>query len=434
MTNSDGGFQFDFQKHDAAQPAVPPTVPENTEKTQAFDPLSFDQPTVATTPVSQTTQATQAMPPASEDGGTRVMPTIPISTEPAPTEAAATQVLQPISEPARPAAPAVMPPAIAPDNEFNTILQGDSDDQEDNKHHNAHHGGDKHIGAIIGAIIAVAVVAALATGGVMWWRSNSTKVAQTEALAQCKKAASKYDTAKKELTSAITQGQASAQTPSDQVADANTITTLNQALQDAATVADTASCDTSLSTDELKKQVSDMTDATTDAHNKTDAITAAIKAINSSKSTASENALKTNLTTAIEQAQSALNTSAGTVADESTRDALQSAISNANTVLGNATPSSADVNNAISALQKAIVDVNASITAKQQADAESAKKAEEAEEAENQQNQQNSSNADKEQSDSQADDQSNAQTNSQSSNDQTTNPSDTSTRTGNATN
>ena len=80
---------------------------------------------------------------------------------------------------------------------------------------------------------------------------------------------------------------------------------------------------------------------------------------------------------------------AGQVADESTRTALQNAISNANNVAGQSTPAQSDVNNAKSQLQKAASDVNASISAKQQADAEAQRKQQEQQNAANQNQNQN---------------------------------------------
>ena len=63
--------------------------------------------------------------------------------------------------------------------------------------------------------------------------------------------------------------------------------------------------------------------------------------------------LKSNLSSAVSQAQGILDNSAGNVADENTRTALQTAITEANTVASSSNPSEADVNNAISKLQKA---------------------------------------------------------------------------------
>lgn len=67
----------------------------------------------------------------------------------------------------------------------------------------------------------------------LWWHSNSSKASQAVALAECKVAAKQYTNAQKKLTTAISNGQTSAQTSTSDVADANTLTTLNRQLQDA---------------------------------------------------------------------------------------------------------------------------------------------------------------------------------------------------------
>ena len=198
---------------------------------------------------------------------------------------------------------------------------------------------------------------ALVVAGLLWWHSNSSKASQAVALAECKVAAKQYTNAQKKLTTAISNGQTSAQTSTSDVADANTLTTLNQALQDAGNPADTAKCDSSLNATELKSHTKELQNDASDMADKTDAINNAIKAVNTSKATADTNTLKSNLSSAISQAQGTLDNSAGSVADENTRTALQNAITEANTVMNGTSPSESDVNNAISKLQKAESDV-----------------------------------------------------------------------------
>ena len=210
---------------------------------------------------------------------------------------------------------------------------------------------------------------ALVVAGLLWWHSNSGKASQAVALAECKVAAKQYTNAQKKLTTAISNGQTSAQTSTSDVADANTLTTLNQALQDAGNPADTAKCDSSLNATELKSHTKELQNDASDMADKTDAINNAIKAVNTSKATADTDTLKSNLSSAISQAQGTLDNSAGSVADENTRTALQNAITEANTVMNGTSPSESDVNNAISKLQKAESDITASMQAKQQADA-----------------------------------------------------------------
>ena len=278
-------------------------------------------------------------------------------------DAAATQVFQPAALAASAQAqPAVMPPSIP----LNQVSDEDDSDGAEPRHGGS---GKKNTRKIVGIAVAVVAVIALVVAGLLWWHSNSSKASQAVALAECKVAAKQYTNAQKKLTTAISNGQTSAQTSTSDVADANTLTTLNQALQDADNPTDTAKCDSSLNATELKSHTKELQNDASDMADKTDAINNAIKAVNTSKATADTDTLKSNLSSAISQAQGTLDSSAGSVADENTRTALQNAITEANTVMNGTSPSESDVNNAISKLQKAESDVTASMQAKQQADA-----------------------------------------------------------------
>ena len=215
---------------------------------------------------------------------------------------------------------------------------------------------------------------ALVVAGLLWWHSNSSKASQAVALVECKVAAKQYTNAQKKLTTAISNGQASAQTSTSDVADANTLTTLNQALQDAGNPVDIAKCDSSLNTTELKSHTKELQNDASDMADKTDAINNAIKAVNTSKATADTDTLKSKLSSAISQAQGTLDNSAGSVADKNTRTALQNAITEANTVMNGTSPSESDVINAISKLQQADAAKQAQEEAQQKADQEAQQK------------------------------------------------------------
>ena len=307
------------------------------------------------------TAATQAYGASSTvSGETVAMPATQVASA---DDAAATQVFQPAALAASAQAqPAVMPPSIPLDQ----VSDEDDSDGTEPRHGGS---GKKNTRKIVSIAVAVVAVIALIVAGLLWWHSNSSKASQAVALAECKVAAKQYTNAQKKLTTAISNGQTSAQTSTSDVADANTLTTLNQALQDAGNPADTAKCDSSLNATELKSHTKELQNDASDMADKTDAINNAIKAVNTSKATADTNTLKSNLSSAISQAQGTLDNSAGSVADENTRTALQNAITEANTVMNGTSPSESDVNNAISKLQKAESDVTASMQAKQQADA-----------------------------------------------------------------
>lgn len=396
MTNSDGGFQFDFQQPE--EPGNPPKAPASGQAptpnpaapTAGQAPVSpvptaaapgqqqyvWDQATQTFRPVEQAPQttggetATQAIATPDNASTQLLQPDQPADTPSAPAPGdAATQVFQtmPATVEQQPAQPAVMPPTIPPADPFNDALAGDGPSADAPNH--AGNQPKRNIGKIVGIVIAVIAAIALIAGGVFLWSKSNGAVGKAAAQAECQVATKRLDAAGKKLTEAVSQGEAAAQTPSDQVADANTLNALNSALQDADSMQDTPKCDAS-NASELKQQTKDINDRIDDANSQADAINNAVKAVNDSKSAASTNSLKSNLTSAIQQAQTTLNNSAGAVADENTRTALQTAITNANNIAGSSNPSEADINNAISAMEKAESDVNASIQAKQQADAE----------------------------------------------------------------
>ena len=346
-----------FQPNQAEQPAV------DAEATQAFQPdrVMAIQPFEAQAMPNAETAATQAYGASSTvSGETVAMPATQVASA---DDAVATRVFQPAALAASAQAqPAVIPPSIP----LNQVSDEDDSDGAEPRHGGS---GKKNTRKIVGIAVAVVAVIALVVAGLLWWHSNSSKASQTVALAECKVAAKQYTNAQKKLTTAISNGQTSAQTSTSDVADANTLTTLNQALQDAGNPTDTAKCDSSLNATELKSHTQELQNDASDMADKTDAINNAIKAVNTSKATADTDTLKSNLSSAISQAQGALDNSADSVADENTRTALQNAITEANTVMNGTSPSESDVNNAISKLQKAESDVTASMQAKQQADA-----------------------------------------------------------------
>ena len=237
------------------------------------------------------TAATQAYGASSTvSGETVAMPATQVASA---DDAAATQVFQPAALAASAQAqPAVMPPSIPLDQ----VSDEDDSDGAEPRHGGS---GKKNTRKIVSIAVAVVAVIALVVAGLLWWHSNSSKASQAVALAECKVAAKQYTNAQKKLTTAISNGQTSAQTSTSDVADANTLTTLNQALQDAGNPADTAKCDSNLNATELKSHTKELQNDASDMADKTDAINNAIKAVNTSKATADTNTLKSNLSSAI---------------------------------------------------------------------------------------------------------------------------------------
>lgn len=352
-----------FQPMQPMQPAQPTMIVQpgdqatqafdfqSLQDTQAFTPGELQQPRVA----GQTAQATQAMP----------------ATQP-----------RTISTPTQ---PTILPPTIPPDDEDGND-GGDGKDSDGRKPIN---------GKVVGIAIAVIVVIALIVGGVIFFRSNSGKIAY----AACTKAQSSYNDAIKDLNTEATQAKQN--TPSaDAVDNQSTLDNLNKAISGAQSISTNASCSADMKTQELKTNTSSFKDATKDAKDAKKSIEQALDAATSSKDAKNTSALKSDLNANISTAQTVLNDSAGRVADESTRTALQDAISNANNVAGQSSPSQSDVSNAKSRLQKAVSDVNASISAKQQADAEAQRQQQEQQEAEKRAQEQNQNQSNSGQGDS----------------------------------
>ena len=376
-------------------------MPQATQATQAFPMPQTTQATQAfTMPMTQMTQATPETPDQMQ--ATQAFPTMPQTTQAMPAGTTvfgnqfdqATQVFNP--EGTRPrvagqtgprtvaasARPTMLPPTIPPDDE-------QDDDGQDGK---TPRRGNRKLsnGKIAGIVVAVIAVIALIAGGVMFFRSNSGKLAY----AACTRARSSYNNAVKTMNEEATQAQQNAPAASD-VDNQQTLTDLNQSIDDASSISTTATCSADMKASELKTNTTDFKSATKQAKDARKTIQDALEAANSSKDAKSATALKDDLNATISNAQAVLNNSAGQVADESTRTALQNAISNANNVAGQSSPAQSDVNNAKSQLEKAASDVNASISAKQQADAEAQRKQQE-------QEQQNANNQNQDQNQNQS--------------------------------
>lgn len=388
----------DFAAPGTAPSAVQPTqaMPQKTsaaqQPTQAMPQPTQAFPTMPTPPAASSTpdqlQATQAMP--TQLQATQAMPQTAPATQSTifgnqadqPTQVFTPDTAQPrVAGQTTPrtitasAQPTILTPTIPPNDHDDAKQDGTAPNKKARKLSN---------GKIAGIVIAAIAVVALIVAGVMFFRSNSGKLAY----AACTGAQSSYNDTVKKLNAEATQAQQNAPAAST-VDNQQTLTTLNQAIANASSVTTTASCSADMKANELKTNTTSFKNATKQAKEARKAIQDALEAANSSKDAKDVNALKADLNATISNAQNVLNNSAGQVADENTRTALQNAISNANNVAGQSTPAQSDVNNAKSQLQKAASDVNASISAKQQADAETQRKQQEQQNAANQNQNQN---------------------------------------------
>lgn len=264
--------------------------------------------------------------------------------------------------------PVTLPPSISPFDDSASDGPGSHGGANSGNTGSGKNGKGLSGGAIAAIVVTCVVVVALVAGGVWYFLSRGN--GKSAELALCTTEQSTYEKALDELHAEVANGQQVISSLSGQVSDTAALDKLQQALDDAGTVNAVASCDASMSADDLKTNMQTFRDATQQAEAKTKTVKDAADTANTNADAQNAAALKAVLSGVIEQAQNTLNDSAGSVADENTRTALQNAIANANNVFGQSQPTQADVDNAKSQLEKAMSDVNASIAAKQQADAE----------------------------------------------------------------
>lgn len=218
--------------------------------------------------------------------------------------------------------------------------------------------------SVIIAIVSVVLVAAAAVGGVLLWHNRENDADHTAALSTCTGASEEYNTARDALDQALADTKDEQAITADQVADAATVSSLSDAIDEANAISAAAACGTSLSAVDLQhnaKTNQDLAQQLTDSVGK---VTDAAKAVADSRDAKAE-ADKTNarnaLQTAVNDAQTLLDNSLWAVADNTTRVTLEEAINAANELLQQDNPDLAALQNAQAALQLASDGVNSSM-------------------------------------------------------------------------
>lgn len=214
------------------------------------------------------------------------------------------------------------------------------------------------------SITIVVLVAAVAVGGVLLWRNRENDAEHSAALSTCTSASETYNTARDALDQALADAKDEQAITADQVADAATVNSLSDAIDEANGIGEAAACGTSLSAVDLQhnaKTNQKLAQQLTDSSGK---VTDAAKAVADSRDAKTE-ADKTNarnaLQTAVNDAQTLLDNSLWAVADNTTRVTLEEAINAANELLQQDNPDLAALQNAQAALQSASDGVNASM-------------------------------------------------------------------------
>lgn len=214
------------------------------------------------------------------------------------------------------------------------------------------------------SITIVVLVAAVAVGGVLLWRNRENDAEHSAALSTCTSSSETYNTARDTLDKALADTKDEQAITADQVADAATVNSLSDAIDEANGIGEAAACSTSLSAVDLQhnaKTNQKLAQQLTDSAGK---VTDAAKAVADSRDAKTETD-KTNarnaLQTAVNDAQTLLDNSLWAVADNTTRVTLEEAINTANALLQQDDPDLKALQDAQTALQSASDGVNASM-------------------------------------------------------------------------
>lgn len=214
------------------------------------------------------------------------------------------------------------------------------------------------------SITIVVLVAAVAVGGVLLWRNRENDAEHSAALSTCTSSSEAYNTARDTLDKALADAKDEQAITADQVADAATVNSLSDAIDEANGIGEAAACSTSLSAVDLQhnaKTNQKLAQQLTDSAGK---VTDAAKAVADSRDAKTETD-KTNarnaLQTAVNDAQTLLDNSLWAVADNTTRVTLEEAINTANALLQQDDPDLKALQDAQTALQSAGDGVNASM-------------------------------------------------------------------------
>ena len=214
------------------------------------------------------------------------------------------------------------------------------------------------------SITIVVLVAAVAVGGVLLWRNRENDAEHSAALSTCTSSSETYNTARDALDQALADAKDEQAITADQVADAATVSSLSDAIDEANGIGEAAACGTSLSSVDLQhnaKTNQKLAQQLTDSAGK---VTDAAKAVADSrdaKAEADKANARNSLQTAVNDAQTLLDNSLWAVADNATRVTLEEAINTANALLQQDDPDLKSLQDAQTALQSASDGVNASM-------------------------------------------------------------------------
>ncbi|RSX51133.1 hypothetical protein D2E23_0978 [Bifidobacterium callimiconis] len=214
---------------------------------------------------------------------------------------------------------------------------------------------------IVAIVVAILVVIGLVVGVFVYWNSLKKDGAHSDAMTQCIAANNRVTIANDKLSKALSSTKDAQGIAGDQVADANTVSTLKTAVEEAGNMGKAKSCTYLASTEQLTAAAKDNSTLASKLEKSVKSLTAAAKAVTDSKQQKEIDTAKQQLQDLVATAQQTMTDSEGEVSDESTRTALQSAIDSANGVLANTDATVDDLNKAKTDLQSAVDAVTASM-------------------------------------------------------------------------
>ena len=231
-------------------------------------------------------------------------------------------------------------------------------------------------------VVAAGVVVVLVAAGFGGWKMYESRQHES-AMADCTQSVKAMQSSAKSAQATVGRYREAAGIQADQVQDAKTVDAMHRTIKTAGGIKpQVVVCDASMST-------SDLHAATSKARRTTDHLKAidrdyakAGKAVVASRDAKILEDAKSALAGKKDEAARLLGDSDGKVADNATRDALQKAIDQAGGVKGG---KAKDYQDAASALQSAVDQVNASMQAKSQADQQAAAQQQAAQQAQAQQ-------------------------------------------------
>ena len=214
-------------------------------------------------------------------------------------------------------------------------------------------------------VIAAVVVAVVAVAGLIAWRVSSNR-SHERALASCSRQVRTLQASERRVTGPSSDYRRAVAVKADQVKDAKTVDALRKTVRGMEDVKpQIIRCEASMS----KSGLQAATDKAKKLDDRYQSLDKSARAVIASRDAKSLDDAKTALDGKRGEASKLLNDSDGKVADNAVRDALQQAISQAGQVKGGKAKAYQD---AASALQSAMDQVNASIQQKSQADQQAA--------------------------------------------------------------